>query len=405
MDKWEQIRKTIYTEKENFKQAYKCINKNIYIKPETVRKHLVTLTGSLEIIREITYKNREKFTEEHKNEVLEVYWNLRDLLVRILDKYNINQKVPHSIEQQLKIDTNVIFDSSNSEKFDTIAEVETDFESEDFSNNFKMTQTVVEFLNTASKLICDFDGKPENLRTFLDSLQLIDSLKGTHEQAAVSLIKTRLKGTARNLISNESSISEIISKLNSSVKGESVEVLTAKIMNIKQNNKSANAYCGEIESLVRSLENAYISDGLNGDLANKYSTQVAVKALTKNCNIDKVKLIMEAGQFNNMNDAISKFVNCCTEATGQQNAILYYGQRPNQHNYRRGRGKFRGRGNFSRNNNNNHNNNNNNNNYSNNNYRNRRGRGNYNGNRNHTRAITTNEDSSENSNAPLRSSQ
>ena len=32
---------------------------------------------------------------------------------------------------------------------------------------------------------------------------------------------------------------------------------------------------------------------------------------------------MEAGQFNNMNGAFLKFVNRCTEATGQQNALLY----------------------------------------------------------------------------------
>lgn len=409
MDKWELVNKLIFSEKENFIRAYKCINKSRFIRPETVRKHLNTIINSLETIREIAYRNRGKFTKEHETLVLETYWSLRDQLVRILDKYNIIQTVPHSIEQPLRIDTNIILASGSDGKLDPISEAETDSDSEDYSDIYKMPQTVVEFLNTASRLICDFNGKPENLRTFLDSLRLVDSLKDTHEQVAVSLIKTKLKGTARNLINNESSIDEIISKLSSSVKGESVEVLTAKIMNVKQNNKSANVYCNEIESLIKSLENAYISDGLSCELANKYSTQIAVKAITKNCTIDKVKLIMEAGQFNNMNDAISKFVNSCTEATGQQNAILYFGQKPNnRNNYHRGRGRFRGRGNFSRNGNNNNNRNNNNNynnnnNNSNNNYRGRRG--NHNGNRNHARAIMASEDGSENSNNPLRSSQ
>lgn len=405
MDKWELLQKLISSEKENFRRAYKCINKNIYVRPETVRKHLNTIISSLETIREVAYKNREKFTKDHKEEVLEVYWNLRDQLVRILDKYNINQTIPHSIEEPLKIDTNIILPSGGSEKFAPISEEETDSDSEEFGDKIKMAQTVIEFLNTASKLICDFDGKPENLRTFLDSIQLVDSLKGTHEQVAVSIIKTKLKGTARNLIDNESSIAEIVNKLKNSVKGESVEVLSAKIMNIRQNNKPANVYCSEIESLVKSLESTYISDGLSCELASKYSTQIAVKALTNNCANEKVKLIMQAGQFNSMNDVISKFVNTCTETTGQHNAVLYYGQRPNNNNYRRGRGRFRGRGNFSRNNNYNNRNNNNNNNYSNNNYRSRGGRGNNNGNRNHARAITVNDNSSENPNSPLRSNQ
>ena len=44
---------------------------------------------------------------------------------------------------------------------------------------------------------------------------------------------------------------------------------------------------------------------------------------------------MKVGQFNNMNDAIAKFVKCCTEATGQQNALLYLGRRYNRGSYRR----------------------------------------------------------------------
>jgi len=45
--------------------------------------------------------------------------------------------------------------------------------------------------------------------------------------------------------------------------------------------------------------------------------------MIKNCAIDKVKLIMQAGTFITMNDAVSKFVNSCTKATGQPNTVLY----------------------------------------------------------------------------------
>ncbi|XP_064540739.1 uncharacterized protein DDB_G0283357-like, partial [Drosophila montana] len=65
-------------------------------------------------------------------------------------------------------------------------------------------------------------------------------------------------------------------------------------------------------------------NGLSPVLANKYSLTLAVKAMTQNSAIDKAKLIMQAGTFNNMNDAISKFVNSGTEATGQANSVLYF---------------------------------------------------------------------------------
>lgn len=42
------------------------------------------------------------------------------------------------------------------------------------------------------------------------------------------------------------------------------------IMNIKQNNKTENIYCNQIEQLPKALENAYIPDDLPCTLANKY---------------------------------------------------------------------------------------------------------------------------------------
>lgn len=277
--------------------------------------------------------------------MLNDYWSSRDLLVKTLARYNIPYEVPHSIGEPVRIDLDICIPTGKIEQFDPILE-ETDSDTEQSQFEDTMTQTVVEFLNTASRLIPDFDGKFENLRSFVDALNLVDGLKGSHEEVAVNLIRTKLKGNARNLIDNEPTIPQIIAKLSGSVKGESVEVLSAKILNIKQNNKSANAYCSEIEVLTKTLESAYISDGLSCGLAEKYSTQVAVKAMTRNCTIDKVKLIMEAGQFGTLNEAVGKFVNSCTEATGQQNAILYFGNKPSNYNNRGGGNRFRGRGGY-----------------------------------------------------------
>lgn len=41
---------------------------------------------------------------------------------------------------------------------------------------------------------------------FFDPLDLVESIKETHENIAVNFIKTKLKGSARNLLSNESTI-------------------------------------------------------------------------------------------------------------------------------------------------------------------------------------------------------
>lgn len=378
---WQEIVQKLRHVKENFDRSYKCLNIDRPTTGETINRHFSNLFGCLEQIRVIINVNYERLTSVHKTAAEAFYSDVRTKLLNVAARKGINVEIPSTHDISIKIPQNF-----------SLEEIEEIIEDE------MATQTVVEFVNTATRLIPDFDGRPENLRSFLDALSLVNELKGTHEAVAITLIKTKLKGNARNLIENESTIQEVVGKLSRSVKGESVEVLSAKIMNIKQNSKSANNYCSEIEALTKLLENAYISDGLSADLATKYSTQVAVKAITKNCNYDRVKLIMEAGNFGNMNEVIGKFVSSCTEATGQQNSVLYF-RKGNNNNYRGNNRRPQGRG-GRRGNDNNYNNSRNNNP----NYRgNRRGRYNRrNGNDRNTNIMVTNTDHPENQIVPLR---
>jgi len=66
------------------------------------------------------------------------------------------------------------------------------------SNNITMEQSNIDFINTASKLIPVLDGKAENLTSFIDALQIIESKEGEHEKLAVS-IKTRENAIVEHL--------------------------------------------------------------------------------------------------------------------------------------------------------------------------------------------------------------
>jgi len=87
-------------------------------------------------------------------------------------------------------------------------------------------------INPITMAQTSFDGKAENLTSFIDALEIIESIKGEHEQLAVSIIKTKLKSVATNIIGNETTITEVISRLKNNVKGETVELLSAKLMNL-----------------------------------------------------------------------------------------------------------------------------------------------------------------------------
>ena len=88
MKQWEFINKITSSERENFKKSYICISKNIYERPETVWKHLNIIISSLESIRKIMRKCKEKCTAIHMKATLEICWILRDQLVKTLDKDN-----------------------------------------------------------------------------------------------------------------------------------------------------------------------------------------------------------------------------------------------------------------------------------------------------------------------------
>lgn len=357
---------------EEFDKSYKCLNTDRPTKEDTINKHIKNLFVHLEEIRVILDTHFYRLTTAHQSAAEAYFLDLRRKLINVTTRRGIEVKLSENLHENIDIFVSDLVPSPTKRLTDPIGvELKENLPEkvDETISNFvpiptgqqsttievalsptlqgdNMTQSVVDFLKTATSLIPDFDGKSENLRSFLDALELVDSIKETHETVAISLVKTKLKGSARNLISNESSLAQIINTLKNSVKGESVEVLIAKLMNLRQKNKTANDYTKEIEDLTKALEGAYISDGLANNLASKYSTQQAIKAMTKNCSNDKVKLIMEAGTFNTMNDAISKFVNSCTEATGNANTVLYYKRRGNGNFRGANRGRNRGRGGY-----------------------------------------------------------
>lgn len=367
MDTWSEVLNKLKSYEGQIRRSYKCLNKNRGIRNETIEKHKKILLDNFESLRTFLIGYENKLKTDHNKEAIAIYNNCRDRILKVSAKHSLHVKIPHSLTEGAKYEC-----SSESEDLsEDDTEINKELESVENENSTDMPQTSIEFLQTVTRILPDFDGKHENLQSFIDALSILETIKETHETLAVNVIKTKLKGTARNLISSETTIQQIISKLRSTVKGETVGVLSAKLMNIKQQNKNTTAYVKEIEELTKALESAYISDGLTLETAGKYATQVAVKSMAKNTQNEQVKIIMRAGQFQTMDELIMKYVDTCTET--KDSSVMHFRNR-------RGR-SFRGRGhnnNRWRNNNQNSNGNN----TSNRNYNANRGRGHRNFNNN-----------------------
>lgn len=334
---WQTILNKLRLIKIEFEKSYKCINIDRPTKDETLLKHVEKLFRCLEEIRVILNVHYSRLTQSHKAAADNFFTDIRGRLENVLSRRNIQADIPNSLHEEIKYAAcvkEIALTASNNQLPSPSSPEE---------KIVNMSLSVTEFIGLITKIIPEFDGKFTNLQSFFDALDLVESIKETHENIAVNVIKTKLKGSARNLISNESTIVSIKTTLKQVVKGESTEVLTAKIMNVRQGNKSANLFVSEVEELTKALSNAYISDGLPLQLAEKYSTQVAVKSMTKNASNDRVRLIMESGNFVTMNDAVSKFVSSCTDISSTSD-VRYFKSNWNGHRNGRGRGNGNNRG-------------------------------------------------------------
>lgn len=55
-------------------------------------------------------------------------------------------------------------------------------------------------------------------------------------------MKTKLKGPAINIISNANTVDQIITRPKANVKGESIDNISARLLNLSQKSKTPNVY-------------------------------------------------------------------------------------------------------------------------------------------------------------------
>lgn len=262
---------------------------------------------------------------------------------------------PNEIFQEITNDnfvTKLDSDSNQDNSSDTENYSEDDQNSNQNSNNSDNPNNMTEeaqskFINTYSKIIPEFDGSAENFTRFTDACELLNENVGQFMPTAIRLVKTKLIGSARSYITTENTIEAILRVLKNNITGESSKVVSAKLMSLKQTNKTSNDYIKELESLTKSLKRSYLDEGLPPANAESLANDCAVKAIIYNTHDEKTKTIMQAADFKSLNEASTKFLTVSTERDNLKSQILFYKKKFSP----RGRGSFNGsRGSYRNNN-------------------------------------------------------
>lgn len=243
-----------------------------------------------------------------------------------------------------------------------------------------MPLTDLEFFTLASKLVTNtYTGETEHLTSFLDSVSLLKNYATGHEDKALSFIKTKTSGKARDLISDVKSLEEVIQTLQSKIKIQSSQSLITKLSNFKQVNRNNAAYAEELEKLTNTLKKSFISEGVPSNVAEKYTKDSLVQSISRNALSERTQVIIEAGTFSDSAEIINKLSSITENGNSNvsnifamhkynhfnkyKNARNHYQSKTNQHSGRnnfneRNKHNYRSKKNYNRRYNNNNNSNN-----------------------------------------------
>jgi hypothetical protein len=258
---------------------------------------------------------------------------------------------------------------------------------------------------TAISIVPIYNGDPENLDVFSEAIKYLDSITDTtNKTSMIRFIKTRMVKKAKTVAASKETIAEIITALEENCKSKETTVsLEAKIMSLKQGNKTATKYTEELESLTTKLLDLYIKSGTSVTQSETIVNSLAIKSLMSGCKNAGVKMLLKTSKPKTQFEATTLVIQEeADESPTQMASILKMTIGSNNQgkngNYRGNRGKngYNNKNWNNRNGNNNNDNNyggqnnwnNNNNGNGRNNYnnyrggRNNRGRGNHNNNNN-----------------------
>jgi len=139
------------------------------------------------------------------------------------------------------------------------------------------------YIKDNSNAIPEFNGQKIRLQRFITALKLVNLTKGTFEDLAVEVIKSKIIGSTLYKVQNETTINSIIKKLQDTIVGETSDVVKAKMAKTTQKGKTADKFTTEVDNLRKLLEASYIDEGLPAEHADKFSTKEAMNTMVKYC--------------------------------------------------------------------------------------------------------------------------
>lgn len=307
MVEWNDILEVeLKTHIEEFNRIYKCLNKQLLPKQETVDNHIKNIVAEFNNIQTIIHESYSTFLSKDEQQIANTFFSsYRDKLIRIFARVGSRIKVP--IDGQL-VDIKVL-----------------DLEIE-APEIVVMAQKPTELLRLSAQTINkNYAGDPLGLNAFINSINLLEAVT---EAANIPTLKdfiiSKLEGKALEAIPPEpATILEIKNALKANIRPDSSKIIEARMLALRNDNMSSQEFAKKAEELSDALKRTLIVEGISQIKATEMVIEKTVEMCRATARSNLVKSVLASSSFNDPKAVIAKLLVETNNETKERQVLNY----------------------------------------------------------------------------------
>lgn len=169
-----------------------------------------------------------------------------------------------------------------------------------------MTQQFIEL--AAAIIPQQFDGDEMKLKSFIDSLQLLNTFATTDslQSLAVQFVKTRLIGKARHIITSETTLDDVLHTLQSRIKFPKFTEIKDMMKGLDYT-RNVNIFCEKLNVLAERLLCSFLNDGLPFKVAEDHVMLEVKDMLCNNATCQCIEFKITSKKFDTVSEAIATY--------------------------------------------------------------------------------------------------
>lgn len=165
----------------------------------------------------------------------------------------------------------------------------------------------IEFISVCNDVVPFFDGKYENLTSFMKSIELLNNLVTSEfEELFVLFLKPKIAGVTE--IADCKTVDEILRILKLNITAEHSRIIYARLILIQIKNNDLLDFEYKVRKTSNHLVNASIAVGCSRITANGIATEKAIEVARANYKLSFIKIILTSCTFETPSEVITKFL-------------------------------------------------------------------------------------------------